>query len=220
MAFGALAVPLTIAGGLISAASSVYSGLATAASDRYNAEAADYKAAVATQDAQIATKNAQYAVSAGAAQAAQQDFTNRAVLGNEKAVQGSSGLDVNSGSAVAVRSSTAALGNLSTMNIVNNAAREAYGFQIQGMNYEAQSALDSSQAQLDNSAARGAVLGGIVGAVGDLVNTGAKAGGLSQQLKNNGADQPASAGTPNLATGGVDPATAYTQSLKIPYLVS
>jgi hypothetical protein len=218
MAFLAAAAPaLAIVGTAVSAAGAIYGGLAASASAKANANAAAYQAQVAAQNSIIANKNAAYAVAAGAQTATQQDLATRALIGNEEAAQASTNLDVNSGSAVKVRASSAALGNLSHMNIVNNAARESYGFRVQGLGYTSQSALDTMQSGLDKQQATGAIVGGIASAVGDVATGAAKYGSLTQQLQNSGAIQSPTAGTPNLATGGIDaPVQAYAAA-QIPH---
>jgi hypothetical protein len=62
------------------------------------------------------------------------------------AAQAASGLDVNAGSPVLVRDSTAALGRLGFANIRDNAAREIYGNLAQATNFSNQAALAKASA--------------------------------------------------------------------------
>lgn len=126
-------------GSIMAAQGQQQAGEAQAQADIYNSE-------VAQNNAQVARNNAQLAALSGEQQAATQGLKNRAELGAIKANQGASGIDVNSGSAVDVRSSAAELGELDAINIRANAAREAYAYQNQATSYEDQAALDQASA--------------------------------------------------------------------------
>lgn len=130
---------------LIGAVGQLTSGSSSAAASRYNAE-------VAANNAQIAKQNATWAAHAGEQQVGEQAQKTRATVGAIKAAQAANNLDVNSGSAVDVRSSASELGELSALNIRSNAARTAYGYQSQSASDTAQSKLDSFQAQQEELA--------------------------------------------------------------------
>lgn len=146
-------------------------------------QTANFQAQVAKNNATIAAQNATYATEAGESKAQQQEMSTRALIGSEVAAQGSSGLDVNSGSAAKVRSSAAALGTLSTMNIRNNALREAYGFTQQSQNF-------GSESELDTTKGKDAMTAGIVGGIGSLVGGGAKAYDMVSNFQRTGAFNP------------------------------
>jgi len=112
-----------------------------------NAASARYSAAVAANNAIIAQRNAELSAAEGNAEAAQKQLETRAKAGAIKASQAASGVDVNYGSAVDVRSSAAATGQLSAINIRANAARKAYGYQQEARDYTAQSKLYEAQAK-------------------------------------------------------------------------
>lgn len=173
VALPVVALAGTVIGTAISAYGSYASGMATA-------NAAKYQAAVAANNATVAKQNADYATEAGESKAQTQEMTTRALVGSQVAAQASSGLDVNSGSAVKVRSSAAALGTLSALNIRSNAAREAYGFTQQSQDYSGQSALDSSKASSATTA-------GAMGAVGSLVGGGSKTYDMVSNFQRTGA---------------------------------
>lgn len=139
----AFAAPLMIAMTLGSAAMSAYGayeqGQATSAADKYNAQLASKNALVAKQNATIAGQS-------GEAKAAASELHTRAATGAIKANEAASGVDVNSGSAVDVQSSAGALGELDALTVRSNATREAFGYETQGENLDAQSALDRSEA--------------------------------------------------------------------------
>lgn len=133
--FGPAAVAgVTIAATLISTAVAVKGQMD--AGDAKATQAA-YQAQIAANNKKVAERNAQYAEQAGAAQGEQSALRTRALVGEAVAAQASSGLDVNTGSALDVRSSLAALGQLSGLRIRDSAARTAYGYRVQGADYGA-----------------------------------------------------------------------------------
>lgn len=137
--------------GAISLAGSVGSGIlgAFGADKKADAEAAAaaYKAQVARNNAIIAERNAQAATEAGARKGQANDLKTRNLIGTQLVTQAASGLDVNTGSAVDVRQSTADLGRLDTLTIINNAAREASGQRAMAANFEAEAMLQDRTAE-------------------------------------------------------------------------
>jgi hypothetical protein len=138
----------------INAASQLFSGIMTSESDQYNA-------AIAENNAILAKKDATWTMQSGEASATNEGMKTRALVGREKASQGASGVDVNSGSAVEVRAGTSSIGMLDAMTIRSNAARQSYGYTVQAVN-------DTAQANLDKSASTGALIGGALAAAGDI----------------------------------------------------
>ena len=134
-------------------------------------KAANYQAAVAANNQITANADANYAVSAGEAQQESQAMSTRALLGNQKAAQASSGLDVNSGSAVDVRSSAAALGALSGLNIGNNAAMKAAQYRAQGASFGAQSALDTMHGASATTAGNINAISAGIGGAGSIASS-------------------------------------------------
>ncbi len=146
MAILAAAAPYLMAGSAaLGAISSIQAGQQASQSAKYNA-------AVQDNNAQLATQNATMAGREGAANAAIEQQKTRAAVGGIKAAQAANNIDVNSGSAVDVRSSAAELGELNAISIRSNAARTAYGYQTQSASDTAQSQLDKQQAKYDATA--------------------------------------------------------------------
>lgn len=131
-------------------------------------QAAAYNAQVAANNAKLATKNASIIAEEGEQQTAQAQQQTKAKVGAILANQGASGVDVNSGSAVDVRSSAAELGELSAINIRSNAVRQAYGQQVQA-------AGDTGQSQLDKSESGSDAVGGFLKGGSTLLSGGADA---------------------------------------------
>ena len=124
---------------------------------------ADYQAKVAQGNAEIASQNANMAAASGEAQAAISEQKTRATVGAELAAQGSSGVDINSPTATAVRTSQDMTGQLDAQTIRSNAARQAYGYETQSTNFENQSSADTAQGN-------NAMTAGEVGGAGSLLS--------------------------------------------------
>jgi hypothetical protein len=162
-----IAIGAQVMGSLSQAAGAKQSANAQAAS-------ANYQAQVATNNATNARQNEAWATQAGEQKVATQGLKNRATLGAILAGQGANGVDVNSGSALDVRQSAARLGQYDALTIKSNAAREAYGYQVQGSNFEAQSQLDRYEAESAKKAGdigvMTSLLGGTASAVGKYID--------------------------------------------------
>ena len=187
MCFG----PAVLAG--VAIASTVAAGAVSAVGDAQSAaaqqKAADYNAQVAANNAAIANQNATASLTAGASAQETQAVQTRAQVGGEMAAQAASGLDVDSGTAVNVRSSAAELGQMSGMNISYNAARQALGYQATAGSEEAESQLDVMQGEQASTAGMfgmgSSILGGLSGAASEgltFQRTGAFSSGSNTQM--------------------------------------
>lgn len=152
-----MADPIT----LISLAATIGSGALSAAGAAKSGEAQSqsykYQSGIAKLNQQLAANNAQYAMQVGDQQNQRFGLGAAAQMGQIKAAQGSSGLDLNSGSAAQVRASQTSLNRLDSSVIRQNAARTAY-------NYEMQGATDQAQSIMDTSAASNSLTAGYLGA--------------------------------------------------------
>lgn len=116
------------------------------------ANAANYNAQVAIMNANQQKQNAVIASQSGSQQATMQSLKTRATIGAERANQGASGVNVNTGSAIDTQASTHEIGTLDAMTVRTNAAREAFGYQTAAVNQEAQATLDKYEAKYDREA--------------------------------------------------------------------
>lgn len=162
---------LSTIGSIASIGSGVLGALGSIAGGNANAKAAEYQARVAENNAQIARQNQEWAERSAITNEAAQGIKSRASLGAVKAAQGASGVDVNSGSALDVRSSAAELGQLDAINIRANAARDAYGYATQASGYDA-------SAGMSRAAGANASSAGMIGAASSLL------GGATSAVKN------------------------------------
>jgi hypothetical protein len=147
-------------GGIVSAVGATESASA-------QQQAASYQAQVARNNQQIALNAANQASAAGSAQVEAQGIKNRAQAGQILASQAASNIDVNTGSAVDVRSSAAALGQLDALTIRSNAEKQVYGYQTEAASAGGQASLAASEASqapiAGQLSATGSLLSGATG---------------------------------------------------------
>ncbi len=122
----------------------------------------EYNASIAANNEQLAAEQANWAAENGEQQAGIQGLKNRAQVGGIIANQGASGVTVGTGSAADTIASARELGQLNAMTIRSNAARAAYGLQVQATN-------DEAQKQLDKYAAKEATVAGNVNEAGTIL---------------------------------------------------
>lgn len=93
-----------------------------------------YQAAVYRQNASIADQQGADALLRGTETERRFRQGTKQEIGASRAALAAQGVDVNTGSALDVQASEAAIGELDALTIRNNAAREAWGFQIDAVN--------------------------------------------------------------------------------------
>jgi hypothetical protein len=138
----------SVAGSAIGAGASIIGGMNKQNMYNYQAAVADINATRARQIGETEAFNSQ--------------LKTGGLLGKEKATQAASGVDVNSGSAVDVRASTAELGRLDAETILNNADTKALGLR--------------QQAEMDRLAGKNAMTEGVLGAVGNVLGGASSVG--------------------------------------------
>lgn len=104
-------------------------------------QAGDYNAAIARNNQIIAERQAEDAIKRGDIAADEQRRKAARVLGAQKSAMAASGISLDSGTALDIFGDTAAFGELDALTIKSNATREAYGYQVQGMNFAAEGAM-------------------------------------------------------------------------------
>jgi len=144
--------------------------------------AASYQAQVARNNAITAEQNAQYASKAGEAEALDAGIKGSARLSHIKAAQAANGLDVNSGSAVDVRSTEALGSRLDVLRTRQNAALQAYGYRTQGTNQTAQAGLYQNEADSVGIGADLGAVGGLLGQASSLVGKYGGGGGYTPSV--------------------------------------
>lgn len=101
-----------------------------------------YNEAVADNNATLAERQAVDAEERGKIEADEHRERVQRIISEQRAGMSASGVEINSGSALDLIVGTREMGELDALRIENNAAREAYGYRSQGMNYKAQGKLD------------------------------------------------------------------------------
>lgn len=132
------------------------------------AQAANYQAAVARNNQIIAERYAERSVQKGNILSETQDYKTRATLGAARAGYGAQGVDVNSGSPLAVRESIAEIGAMDAATIRNNAAEEAFGYKVKAAGFGADSQLGKMKAAAAEEAGQYAQASTLLGGVSSV----------------------------------------------------
>lgn len=185
---GAYAVPLQIAGTVISAFGAIQKGNREAEGFNANAQASEYNAAMSEQQAGIARQQA-------AAQAVSQQAAGLKFLGKMRAGYGASGLTME-GSATDVLAESAANVELDRLNIM-------YGGEMQAYGHERTAALDRSQASYYRSEASRAKSAGYGNAVAALFQGGMQAYGMTSGMAGGGGGGMFAGISPSASSGGL-----------------
>ncbi|SNS15788.1 hypothetical protein [Pseudomonas segetis] len=131
-------------------------------SNLFNAYAANeqgnYLNSVAKVNAGLSDRAAADAIARGAISADEQRRQTQQVIGAQRTGFAANGIDVNTGSAGQIQNDSAALGELDALTLMNNASREAYGYQVQAMDQRRQGKLAKYQGKME---AVGSILGGV-----------------------------------------------------------
>lgn len=158
-----------IAGGFIGAEGAKTTADAQAAAANFKAEEYQYQAGVAKANQIIAERNAAFARFSGEVQAQEGGMKLRAEIGTTKAMQGAGGLDVNSGSDAAVRASEYNVGQQNIAIVRNNAAKVAYGYDVEAFQANQQAAWDVTGSAYEQQAAQFARKAGNIAAIGSII---------------------------------------------------
>lgn len=187
----AIGLASTALGAVTGAIGSSYAGEAKA--NMYQ-----YQAGVADINKKIASQNADYSRQVGEVKAQDSGLKTMFQVGKMKAAQGASGLDVNSGSASATRDSQTLIGQHDQATIRSNAARMAYGYDIEAVKYGA-------EADMDRMAASNAKQAGGLGAISSIL--GGAASVSSKWLQ--GSSAGAWGGSGGSSDGGYKPTSSW-----------
>lgn len=112
----------------ISAANSLYGAFAQHRAGRLQKQLMQY-------NARIADYQAQDALERGVVAETRSRTSTKRTIGAQRAFLASQGVEINDGSAADVQANTAYLGELDALTIRNNAAREAWGYKAQAVDY-------------------------------------------------------------------------------------
>lgn len=104
-------------------------------------EASKYQAQVARNNAVIDEQNAQVALDAGRTAEQGQRQKTAQIIGQTRNAIAANGFSTTNGTPADIISDEAKLGELDALTIRHNAARQAYGYRVEGMSDEAQAGL-------------------------------------------------------------------------------
>lgn len=152
----AVGMGASVLGGAVNTAGALWGGQAK--SNMYK-----YQAGVARINANIARKNAEYSRYMGEHEAQRVGMKGRFEQGQTKVAQSSRGLDVNSGSAEALRDSQGELSRHDQTVTRATAARRAYGFDVEATNKEAEARMAETSADNAKTASYFEAAGSILG---------------------------------------------------------
>lgn len=164
MAFAApLAIAATLASGAISAYGQMEQGKAAQQSGLY-------QAAVARNNKIIAERAAEAEKMQGLSESEQNDYKVRSVAGTQKAIQAANGIDVNSGTALAIRKGTVEMGTYDSEMIRANAGKKAYNYLVQAQNFESEARFKTMEGDNARRASKIAAFGTLVGTAGSVAS--------------------------------------------------
>lgn len=169
---------MAAAGAIIGVIGGVVSAIGAIQQGKAQADAARYQAQVARNNEIIANQQAARERQEGVIEAQTTDLKSAQLIGKQKAILGASGVDINTGSPLAVQESQAGLARLDALTIQANHERKAWGFDIEAANKKAQSQLYYMQAKNAEDAATLGAFSSILGGAGSVASKW-NAGGLS-----------------------------------------
>lgn len=155
-----MCTPLLAIAAVAAAGSAAMQGVAASNQADAAQKSANYNAQIVANNALIASQQRSVALQQGQAEAEQAQLKQSQLLGQQKAALAANGVTLDSGSATDILASTKFLGEQDVNTIQSNAARQAWGYQVEQGNYTAQSKLDKWQADSLNPTGAGLMASG------------------------------------------------------------
>jgi hypothetical protein len=148
---------LGIQGQMLQTIGQAFGFRAQAQQSQYTANINKYQAGVADVNKEIAKANATYSRDVGEVEAQQAGMKAHADLGEMIATQGASGLSVSGGSSTRVRESMIEIGSYTQDVIRSSAAKKAYGYEVEALQYGAQADVYRYTAEQNEAQAKNAL---------------------------------------------------------------
>lgn len=167
----------TIAGGA-NAGGAVLGAIGALTTGNANAAMYNYRAGMAQINKQVADQNAQYSIETGGISAEEKGLQGGQVIGATKVAQSGAGIDVNSGTAKVVRENQTSAVAEDQSIIRWNAAKKAYGHEVEAAQDTAESVLDTSAASTAKTAGEIGALSSILGGVSSVASKWSQANTL------------------------------------------
>ena len=177
--FSATAFALVSVAVVSSVASAAMQGVQSAQNADAAKQAADYNAQVANNNATIASQQRSSALQQGEVEAQNAMRKQAQMIGDQRAEMSANGIDLTQGSAQDILASTKFLGGIDVNTIQSNAARQAWGYSVQGMNDKSAANLETWRANSINPSQIGAMSAGtsILSSIGSAATSYAAGGG-------------------------------------------
>lgn len=174
MAFTMTALALTLAavGTATSAYGQIRAGRAAKKAGEAQRDAAESQAELAEYNAAVAELQAQDAIDRGAEDEQRFRSQVRLLIGEQRAGQAASNVDVGFGSTVDVQADAAFLGELDALQLRNNAAREAWGYTVQGEDLRRRAQIARKEGVFLEAAGRQQQTTANIGAAGTILGAG------------------------------------------------
>jgi len=160
---------LAVAGLALSAYGQIRAGQAAKRQGEAGKRAAESEAQLAEYNAAVADLQAQDAVARGGQEESKFRTNVRTMIGSQRAGFAGSNVDVAYGSAVDVQTDAAFLGELDALTIRTNAAREAWGYQVQGEDLRRRAEITRKEGVMAAEAGRAQAGSAYWGAAGTLL---------------------------------------------------
>lgn len=145
------------------AASALFTGFGAIQQASAARQQGEYEAAVANNNAKVAQQQAENERQIGNIEEEQHRRRVRQALGAQRAALAANGIDTTSGTALDLQTETAQFGEEDALTIRANAARKAWGYEVEAGNYKAQAI--GAKARAKNTA-MGSYLGGAANLAG------------------------------------------------------
>lgn len=171
-AFTALAIGSLIAGSAMKVAGDIKAGNAAKRAGLAQKDAAESAAQLDDYNAQVADLQSKDAVERGVEEESKFRMGVRGMIGTQRAGIAASNIDVGYGSAADVQADAAYLGELDALAIRTNAAREAWGFQVQGEDLRRHAQITRKEGVMAEAAGKAAQGASRWGAAGTILSTG------------------------------------------------
>jgi len=169
MAFTTAMLVMGIASMATSTYGQVRAGRAAKRAGQAQQQVAESEAQLSDYNAQVAELQAQDAVTRGAEKESRFRTQVRGLIGSQRAGFAGAGVDVGYGSAADVQADAAFLGELDALTIKNNAAREAWGYQVQAEDLRRRAVIQRQGGQMAAAAGAEAAKGAYIGAAGTVL---------------------------------------------------
>ena len=160
-AVAAVGIGATLASGFMTAAGDLFGGAA-------QGKMYEYQAGVARMRSQVADQNARWAINAGETNAQISGMHTRFQVGQIRAGQGASNIAPSSPSSTNVRAGQTEVGQIDENVIRTNAARRAYGFQVESAADIAEAGALSTASATARTASYISAASSVLGAAGSV----------------------------------------------------